>query len=263
MSSRTLTRTILSVVLATMIGGWTVSSRAQVQPAQPKSTPAREPRVRGETTKNYEDAEIKVAIPTGWRVVPEDEIKKHTKVSVSLGNSVSGGYGVFLEKNGYTLAVAYNTSHASGVEGGRFNEIFTIPWPSLDDDGLECSGYFARSVQPASRVLTFTNLTVDTGDPRVQGSCGIHSAGHWTEKDGVKNFEGERRWFGGFFTTADGGYFFDSNDEGCGLKAYTFTSQVSTPERLPVVGDPALKKMIQEAIDIVDSVHYKRCAPAP
>jgi hypothetical protein len=38
---------------------------------------------------------------------------------------------------------------------------------------------------------------------------------------------------------------------------------VSTPERLPVVGDPALKKMIQEAIDIVDSIHYKRCAPAP
>jgi hypothetical protein len=39
--------------------------------------------------------------------------------------------------------------------------------------------------------------------------------------------------------------------------------QASTPDQLPVVGNPALKKIIQEAIDIVDSIHYKRCAPAP
>jgi len=263
MSSRTLGRSILSAAVAAAIFcGLTISARAQVQPAEAKPAQASKPGVGGKSAKAYEDAQIKVAIPDGWRVVPDAEVVKPTKVSVSLGNSVSGGQGIFLEKNGYTLAIACNTGHASGIEGGRFIEIFNIPWPEVEDVS-SCSGYFGRSVQPVNRTLTFTNLIVDTGDPRLQENCGIHGAGHWTEKDGVKSFEGERRWFGGFFTTVDGGYFFDSGDEGCGLKAYTFTSQASTPDQLPVVDDPALKKMVQEAIDIVDSIHYKRCAPAP
>lgn len=39
--------------------------------------------------------------------------------------------------------------------------------------------------------------------------------------------------------------------------AYTFTSGAETPDELPVVGDPGLKKIINEAIDIVDSIRYK------
>jgi hypothetical protein len=187
----------------------------------------------------------------------------YTGAGTSLGNSVTGGDGrLLLEKGGYTLGIAYNTSHASGVEGGRFIEIFNIPWPNVDD-GWTCSLYLGGYVQPASRVLTFTNLTVDSGDAKVRENCGIRrSLGHWTEKDGARSFEGERRWFGGYFTTAEGGFFFDSNGEGCCQKAYTMTFQASKPDQLPVVGSSGLKKMIQESIDIVDSIHYKRCPPA-
>ena len=77
---------------------------------------------------------------------------------------------------------------------------------------------------------------------------------------------GDRRWFGGYFRTKYGGYFF-GGDDGCGLKAYSLTSQATTVDRLPIAdipnqkNNPALEKTIQEAIDIVNSIHYKRCLP--
>lgn len=214
-------------------------------------------------TRIYEDAEIKVVIPAGWRVAPQDEILSHVGAGVSLGNSVSEGDGkVLMEKGRYTLGIAYHTDHASGIEGGRFIEIFDIPWPNVDDEWT-CSLYLGGYVQPASRLLTFTNIIVDSGDAKVQENCGIRKDfGRWVEKDGVRSIEGIRRWFGGYFTTADGGYFFDSDGNDCGQKAYTLTFQASEPDRLPVLDDPGLKKVVQEAIDIVDSIHYKRCPPA-
>lgn len=72
---------------------------------------------------------------------------------------------------------------------------------------------------------------------------------------------GEQRWFAGYFTTADGGWFFDSEGDSCGQKVYTLTSRAQTPEGLPSPDDPSLRKVIQEAIDIVDSIQYKRCPP--
>ena len=39
------------------------------------------------------------------------------------------------------------------------------------------------------------------------------------------------------------------------------TSAARTPDQLPAAEDPHLEQVIQEAIDIVNSIHYKRCAP--
>ena len=180
---------------------------------------------------------------------------------MSLGNSISQGQGkLILEKNGYTLGIAYNTSHASGVEGGRFIEAFNIPWPGIDDV-WDCSMYLRGYSQPASRTLIFNNFIIDSGDPQVQEHCGIPKDLGALDEENV--FQGERRWFGGDFTTADGALFFESKGAGCGLKAYTLTYQAKTPDLLPVERDPKLKKMIQEAIDLVNDIHYKRCAPLP
>ena len=252
----------LALVVAT-IGELSISTHAQVQPSASKQTVTPGPRVHRNSQRMYEDAEIKVVIPPGWRIAPQDEMQRKIGAGVSLGNSVGRlDRAVLLEKNGYTLAIAYHTGHASGVEGGRFIEIFNIPWPGLDD-AWTCSGYLAYRAQPASRILIFTNITVESGDAKVRENCGIpKDLGRWIEKDGSKSFEGERRWFGGYFTTADGGWFFDSDGERCGQKAYTLTFQASTPDQLPVDGDPRVKKIVEEAIDVVDSIHYKRCPPA-
>jgi hypothetical protein len=216
--------------------------------------------------KVYEDDEVKILIPAGWAI----STRAHPAVEpYTINGMIAGGSSVLeaegkllVEKNGYTLAVAYHTGHASGIIGGRFIEMLRIPW--LDpDQAWTCSLHFGGIPQPASRTLMFMNLTFDTGDSKVRGSCGIQKGlGYWTDEGGNKSFVGERRWFAGYFTTADGGWFFQSDGVGCGEKAYTFTSQAKTPDELPVVGDPSLKKIIDEAIDIVDSIHYKRCAPA-
>jgi len=108
-------------------------------------------------------------------------------------------------------------------------------------------------------VLIFDDIIVDEMDPRGIESCNLSKRpGDWGDRNGMK-----RRWYGGYFTTAEGGYFFDSKDEECGLKAYTLTFQEKIPERLPLLGDPSLLRMIREAVDVVNSIHYKKCAPAP
>jgi len=206
--------------------------------------------------KIYEDHEIKVRIPPGWRILSDAEIKG-TKSADSLGNSVSQvGSKLILQKNAYVLGLAYNTGHASGVEGGRFIEIFNIPWSGVDD-AWDCSLYLSEKPQPASRALMFTNVIVDPNKAGIGEHCGIKiDSRAWGDENGAI-----RRWFGGYFETAEGGYFFDSQGEGCGEKAFTFTFQENRPDQLPNFNDRVLKKMIQEAIDIVDSIQYKRCAP--
>ena len=110
------------------------------------------------TRRVYEDSEVRIAIPTGWSIVPKDELSRNGGVGASLGNSVSGADGkVVLEKGDYVLGITYHTDHASGIEGGRFIEIFNIPWPHIEDPWT-CSLYLRGSVYPANRILTFTSL---------------------------------------------------------------------------------------------------------
>jgi len=239
---------MLSVALAAALllvipsPGWAQSAKETRQ-----QVPRKSPEV-------YGDREIEVKISKGWRIL-------------GTGNEEPRGR-LLLEKDHYTLSLAYHTGQASGIIGGRFTEILRIPWPGLDDEWT-CSGYLRQVSWPASRHLLFVNLIVDSGDAKVRENCGIQKAlGTWIEKGGQKRFDfGDERWFGGYFTTESAGYFFGGDADGCGLKAYTLTSQATTPEQLPIAdipnqdNNPALEQIIQEAIDIVNSIHYKRCAP--
>jgi hypothetical protein len=58
-----------------------------------------------------------------------------------------------------------------------------------------------------------------------------------------------------------GGFFFASEGEDCGEKPYTLTFPATAPEQLPAADDRKLKtkdrklkQIIQEAIDLVDSI---------
>jgi hypothetical protein len=174
---------------------------------------------------------------------------------------------LLLEKSGYRLSLGYHLGHASGIVGGRFIEAFAMNWPGLDD-AWNCSLYLKEYAQPASRNLVFVNLIIDSGNDKVRENCGIQkNLGYWTAIDGAKQYQGELRWFGGYFREAYGGYFFGPDGDGCAEKAYTLTSLAGSPGRLPTAenplreSDPALEKVINEAIDIVNSIHYKQCAP--
>jgi hypothetical protein len=78
----------------------------------------------------------------------------------------------------------YHTSQASGIVGGRFIEIFKIPWPGVDY-AWTCGDSLKRDPWPASRQLMFVNLILDSDDARVRENCGISEPlGKWVVENG-------------------------------------------------------------------------------
>ncbi|MDQ2775535.1 MAG: hypothetical protein M3Y57_11560 [Acidobacteriota bacterium] len=214
----------------------------------------------------YEDDEVRIIIPAGWSCAsgnyPSLEPYR-VGGAVVAGNSVLQADGrLLLQKDGYTLALVYRTQHASGAVGGRFIEAFDIPW--LDpDQALTCSFVLTHLSQPANRTVLFRNMLMNTGIADVRAKCGIpKDLGKWAREGVGKQVIGERRWYGGYFTR-NGGYFFDESGDSCESKVYSLTSAAKTPAALPDAGDQRLLQIIEDAIDIVDSIQYKRCAPKP
>jgi hypothetical protein len=215
----------------------------------------------------YEDDEVRITIPPGWHRATGKYPSLEPYLAngeVVVGNSVFQANGrLLLQKEGYTLALAYRTQHASGVEGGRFIEAFHIPWLNPDQAGVSCSSALTYVAQPASRTLLFQNILISTDVPDVRTKCGIpNNLGEWVGDGLKKRFIGERRWYAGYFTSFKG-YFFDESSEPCGPKLYSLTSAAKIPSQLPTVEDSQREQIVQQAIDIVDSIQYKRCAPGP
>lgn len=258
------TSLLVFAAAATMSSCLIEKTLAQGPPANSKPATGQGAHASPVPSTVYEDSEIKVRIPAGWALLPRPGRRDLGRGRYgSLGNSVLPEEGrVVLEKKGYVLAIAYDTSHASGIIGGRFPEVFNIPWPGIDDE-VNCSMHLGGFTQPASRALMFINVVIDSGLAEVREACGIaKDLAYKVDTDTGEEFVGERRWFGGYFTSEGGRWFFPSKGEGCGEKAYTLTFTTDTPGKLPVVGDQKLKSMIREAIDVVNSIRYKRCPPA-
>ncbi|MBV9762807.1 MAG: hypothetical protein JO340_19770 [Acidobacteriaceae bacterium] len=239
------------------------ASLAAALAAQTLSAPAPASNGHAET---YEDDQVRIAIPAGWTRAtggyPSLEPYRMHGTAVVGSSVLQTSPHLLLQKDGYTLALAFSTSHASGADGGRFIEAFNIPW--LDaDQAWTCGLILTYIPQPASRALLFENMVVDAGDPNVRAKCRIpREIAEMFGPAANKPFSGERRWYGGYFTTRRG-YFFDGGRPGCGSKLYSLTSAAKTPDQLPAIDDPRLAQITGEAIDIVDSIQYKRCAPRP
>ena len=200
----------------------------------------------------YEDDQVKLAIPRDWKASVEQEYDEKR---------------LLLEKNGYTLTLAFRTQHASGIDGGRFYEAFQIPWLKDPSQIQTCSLALQEVPRPASRALMFVDILLDTSSARVREHCGLdHKV---PESITVPGAAGKKivitRWFAGYFTAGAGGWFIeesrDTADENCESKLYTLTSSARQAGELPVPSDANLQRIIREAIDIVNSIQYKRCAP--
>ena len=258
-SRQSITVALVLTVSAVVICAFATASAAQAptQRAGAENTST----ARGSSVKVYEDDEVQIRIPAGWTVATG----AHPAVAPydTVGSSIVRAKGrLLLSKSRYTLALAYDTQHASGIIGGRFIEVLRIPWLSADD-AWNCSLHVSELQQPASGTLRFVSIVFHTSNPEVREKCGIEKdLGYRAGKGKVRQIVGEERWFAGYFTTADGGCFFQSHGVNCGEKAYTLTSNAKTPGELPVVGDARLKRVIAQAIGIIDSIDYKRCAPA-
>lgn len=254
--------------LASGIMTWGIvgKSDAQVPPNRSSAAKTSSSHAKRTSSNVYEDDEVKIRIPAGWTFATGEH------PSVAGGNGLVrpyklGGY-LLLSKGGYTLDLEYDTHPASGIVGHRFIEMLQIPWLDIDEAWACSSSIYSYNniyPQPASRTLMFMNITFSSGgDPNILETCGIpKDSARWIDKAGMKELVGGQRWFAGYFTTADRGWFFESDGTNCGEKAYTLTTAAKTPYELPVVDDPDLKNAIREAIGIVNSIHYKRCRPKP
>jgi hypothetical protein len=204
--------------------------------------------------KVYEDEAFSFRIPAGWKTSRADRpVASLWADHPGVVQFPATGHGLLLTKNGYTLDLNNMAGAASPVPGGRFFEVFRIPWLSDRDvsDAWGCGGYLLEKPQEDGEGLLFFNMVFDALNSEARKTCGIPN-----------DLVFERRWFAGYFTTAKGVWLFDSDGAGCAEKAYTLTSGAKTPAELPSADDPVLKKITGEAIEIVASIHYKRCPPA-
>lgn len=193
----------------------------------------------------FEDDEIRIVIPSGWkRVRLEDRVGDFPLTGVSIP---SGENGVALAKQGYMLALKHNAGHSSPI--GRFEEVFRMPWLPDVADEAGCERYLGAYPHPVNRRLIFISLNFDIDNQEGLNACDFPRSG------------GPTRWFAGYFSVAKGAVFFDSEGPACPEKVYSLTTRARTPTDLPRADDPVLKKIISEAIEIVSSVHYKRCPP--
>ncbi len=219
------------------------------------------------SSNTYENDEVVIPIPADWTRKPEKHPalnSYHEQDAIAASNSVLQAKGkLLLAKDGYTLALAYRTEHASGIRGGRFIEAFNIPWLAVDQ-AWTCSLHLTQVPQSASRTLLFNNILIDAEKPGVRAKCGLpetFSQRITAFETGCEELIG-RRWFAGYFATNDGGWFFDeSADASCGCKMFSLTTSATKPDQLPIPEDSHLQEIIQEAINIVNSIHYKRCSP--
>jgi len=227
--------------LATLGCGLFTTVAAQDQPGNPQ------PMAQRASPRVFEDDQVKVLIPPGWTISEGDSA---TPPFLRVGRHLQ------LVKNGYTLSLAYDTQPQSGVTGDRFTQVFAIPWlapaqtaPVAPAHTEGCAFSLRRNQQPASASLLFIGFLMDTADARVRVNCAIQT-------------DLGARWFAGFFTIQNGGYFLHSSGAGCSDKVYALSSQAKTADQLPASSDPALKAIIGEAGRIVNFIQYKRCALA-
>jgi hypothetical protein len=209
-----------------------VPQHAMMAQNQPAMEPTRA------TPHVFEDEDVKILIPAGWAM---SESAADAQPFLRVGRHLQ------LTKDGYILTLAYKTEPAGGPAIDRFAQIFPASW--LAAANTESCGFsLRRNQRPVSATLLFIGLLMDTADAKVRSNCGL-------------KYNIEARWYAGFFTVPNGGYYLHSSGPGCTAedKVYTLTPQAKSAEALPNPEDPDLRAIIGDAGRIVNTIQYKRC----
>jgi hypothetical protein len=241
---------VLTIVASTGVFS-TVIARNLSRP----STQAQNAHTRVAADANlYEDGSVSFVVPVGWHIEKtfrrvDDPAQPHPP-AVPETFVPGPDDGILLTTNGYTLTLAYRASHASPLAGGRFVEVFRFPWLEDVSDEWRCDGYLEDVPRGRPKSFRLFDLVFKQPDSAMQTACAIppEIAG--------------RRWFGAYFNTARGHYYFDSEGSDCPQKAYTLTSSAVSFAELPDPSDSTLRSVIDTATKLVSSIHYKSCPPA-
>jgi hypothetical protein len=241
----------LTVFLVSGAVSWilAVNTLAQTSPAGSRVAEKLKSQVPPMSSNVYEDASVRIVIPSGWRAVKTDgpaDLLMHEFPS-AFSSVPPPGNGVVLTKQGYILALAHSAGHASPA--GRFGEVFDMPWLVESSSEESCIQFLREYPRPVNQDLIFISLVFDNSDTVGRQTCPIG------------DHAGVRPWFAGYFTTSAKSWFFESRGSACAEKVYTLTSGAKTQAELPDMNDPVLKEIIRESIEIVASIRYKQCSP--
>ena len=178
----------------------------------------------------FENQYMKIALPPGWTAKRPGRIP--TAVNITKGN--------------YILYISTQASQASGVEGGRFDEI-AMGAPSADavvtqHPAPPCG---RGESSPASDGHTRMDLYVSKGDSKSQDWCNAPLSGATV-------------WYFSYITDAAGGYFNYYVPGQNRALVVTMAYRSKDVNRLPLKGSPELNSMLSEMTSIVSSLKIKQ-----
>ncbi len=233
--------------------------------------------------KIYKDDRIHVSIPTDWSYTPSTAFERLVSVakaaespagwSSTPATVVASGdatfefpVGVTLIKDAYILSLITHAGQASGIAGGRLDEIAGISLSlPVGPYTTGCSDFVSRSTK-VSDSLERVDLYVDAdhATPEMKNACSISGG------EGMI-------WYGSYFTQscpsgqdcrgADyNGYFLNYflltgtkppfGNYNQGQMAFGLKIKAKSSTDLPNKNDPKLQKMLQEVSKIVASASY-------
>lgn len=178
----------------------------------------------------YENQYMKVVLPPGWTAKKSGRIP--TAVNITKGN--------------YILYISTQASQASGVEGGRFDEI-AMGAPSADAVVTQYPTPPCGKAEssPASDGHTRIDLYVNKADSKSQDWCNAPLSGATV-------------WYFSYITDAAGGYFnYYVPGQNRGL-VVTMAYRSKDVNRLPLKGSTKLNSMLSEMTSIVSSLTIKQ-----
>jgi hypothetical protein len=205
----------------------------------------------------FEDDRIRVGIPSGWSVQPATE-------TVTGEKTYQSPIGALFTKDHYKLYLLSHHGQASGVEGGRFSEVveYVSPWIDMSESPwLPCPSQGSEAVtnNKLSRMDLYFDTShvskkalADCGNPTVKGALWYGS--YFSE---TCQAEDSPNACGGFFLTYQDLSGKPPQDSNEWQMTYALTYDTATPNALPMKGDSELRRVLQEANEIVSSIVYK------
>jgi hypothetical protein len=205
--------------------------------------------------QTYKDDKIKVTVPPDWTVAIDTATTRGDR-------QLTYDQGATLRHGKYILTLCYFCGQASGVAGGRFNEISTMVQPWYRDEPLD-SSCGDRKISKASSTLDRVDFwyTRNVAHPSNMANSDCHEPRTTATV-----------WYGSYFTQhctkqvagQDCGGFFLVNktppltDGHLNEMVFALTYKTMDPNELPHRNDPELAKVLAEANAIVGSIHYQK-----
>jgi hypothetical protein len=214
------------------------------------------------TQRVYEDDRISVAVRYRW-----------SQMSTASADDTGAGVrrepiGAAFSDGNFAIYLLTHWGQASGIEGGRFNEIayWVAPWANLEQ--MEpCIPFVEEATTKVTDALSRVDLYFDT---KKASAAALADCGNPSIKAVL--------WYGSYFTQrcpahastlcADGGFFLyfpslahthdEPQDVDHGQMAFTLTFRTANPDQLPRKGDPSLQVFLNRASKVVAAIRYKR-----